>query len=51
MLYNRSSINYYIEIMCLRKLFRYLLRPNLCPPYWRGLLASIAGSSKAIATR
>lgn len=39
MLYNRSSINYYIEIMFLRKLFRYLLLPKFMP----GLLARATG--------
>jgi len=39
MLYNRSSINYYVEIMCLRKLFRYLLRPKFMP----ALLARVTG--------
>jgi ubiquinone/menaquinone biosynthesis C-methylase UbiE len=39
MLYNRSSINYYIEIMCLRKLLRYLLRPKFMP----ALLARVTG--------
>jgi len=31
MLYNRTSINYYIEIMFLRKLFRYALLPKFMP--------------------
>ncbi len=31
MLYNRSSINYYIEIMFLRKLFRWILYPEFSP--------------------
>jgi ubiquinone/menaquinone biosynthesis C-methylase UbiE len=31
MLYNKSSINYYIEIMFLRKLFRWILYPNFMP--------------------
>ncbi len=31
MLYNRSSINYYVEIMFLRKLFRGLLYPGFMP--------------------
>ena len=31
MLYNRSSINYYIEIMFLRKLFRWILYPKFMP--------------------
>ena len=39
MLYNRSSINYYIEIMFLRKLFRLLLYPSFMP----GVLARLTG--------
>jgi ubiquinone/menaquinone biosynthesis C-methylase UbiE len=39
MLYNRSSINYYIEIMFLRKLFRWGLLPKFMPR----LLAAITG--------
>ena len=39
MLYNRSSINYYIEIMFLRKIFRLLLLPKFMP----GLIASVTG--------
>jgi ubiquinone/menaquinone biosynthesis C-methylase UbiE len=39
MLYNRTSINYYIEIMFLRRLFRLLLRPAFMP----GFLAAITG--------
>jgi SAM-dependent methyltransferase len=39
MLYNRTSINYYIEIMFLRKLFRYLLLPKFMP----SLLARVTG--------
>ena len=31
MLYNRSSINYYIEIMFLRKIFRWALYPKFMP--------------------
>src|ERR1039457_3134004 len=31
MLYNRTSINYYIEIMFLRKMFRLLLLPKFMP--------------------
>ena len=31
MLYNRSSINYYVEIMFLRKLFRWILYPKFVP--------------------
>jgi ubiquinone/menaquinone biosynthesis C-methylase UbiE len=39
MLYNRSSINYYVEIMFLRKIFRWCLIPKFMP----GLLAAITG--------
>ena len=39
MLYNRTSINYYVEIMFLRKVFRWVLLPAFMP----GLLASITG--------
>lgn len=39
MLYNRTSINYYVEIMFLRKAFRWCLLPSFMP----GLLAGIAG--------
>ncbi len=39
MLYNRSSINYYIEIKFLRKLFRPILYPKFMP----ALLAKITG--------
>lgn len=39
MLYNRSSINYYIEIMLLRKMFRLLLLPKFMP----GLIAKLTG--------
>ena len=31
MIYNRSSINYYVEIMFLRKVFRWLLYPAFMP--------------------
>ncbi len=31
MLYNRSSINYYVEIMFLRKIFRLILYPKIMP--------------------
>jgi SAM-dependent methyltransferase len=31
MLYNRTSINYYVEIMCLRKLFKWCLLPRFMP--------------------
>lgn len=39
MLYNRNSINYYLEIMFLRKIFRHLLRPSWMP----ALLAKVTG--------
>ena len=39
MLYNRTSINYYIEIMFLRRLFRWIL----APPFMPGLVASVTG--------
>jgi SAM-dependent methyltransferase len=39
MLYNKSSINYYVEIMFLRRLFRWFLLPSFMP----GLIAAIAG--------
>jgi ubiquinone/menaquinone biosynthesis C-methylase UbiE len=39
MLYNRSSINYYLEIMFLRKIFRWCLLPAFMP----GLLAAVTG--------
>lgn len=39
MLYNRTSINYYIEIMFLRKLLRWCLLPRFMP----GLMAGITG--------
>jgi SAM-dependent methyltransferase len=39
MLYNRSSINYYIEIMLLRKIFRWCLLPAFMP----GILAAATG--------
>jgi SAM-dependent methyltransferase len=39
MLYNRSSINYYVEIMFLRRLFRWLLLPKFMP----GLIAWLTG--------
>ena len=37
MLYNRISINYYVEIMFLRRLFRWLLLPKFMP----GLIAAV----------
>ena len=39
MLYNRTSINYYIEIMFLRKIFRWCLLSRVMP----GLVAAITG--------
>ena len=39
MVYNRTSINYYIEIMFLRKLLRHALRPRFMPR----LLARVTG--------
>lgn len=39
MLYNRSSINYYLEIMFLRRVFRWSLLPKFMP----ALLAAITG--------
>jgi ubiquinone/menaquinone biosynthesis C-methylase UbiE len=39
MLYNRSSINYYIEIMCLRRLFKWCLLPKFMPR----LVAAVTG--------
>ena len=46
MLYNRSSINYYIEIMFLRRLFKWCLLPNFMPRFIPLLLGSIAGNSR-----
>ena len=42
MVYNKSSLNYYFEIMFLRKLFRYLLIPSFSPR----LLARLIGLSR-----
>ena len=39
MLYNRSSINYYVEIMFLRRIFRWCLLPAFMP----GVLAAVTG--------
>jgi SAM-dependent methyltransferase len=39
MLYNRSSINYYVEIMFFRKLFRWSLLPSFMP----GFIAAVTG--------
>ena len=43
MLYNRSSINYYIEIMFLRKILRFTLTPSFAP----SLMSKITGFSEA----
>jgi ubiquinone/menaquinone biosynthesis C-methylase UbiE len=43
MLYNRTSINYYVEIMFLRKLGRLLLRPERAP----SLITRILGLPRA----
>jgi len=43
MIYNRTSINYYVEIMFLRKIFRTLLRPSFMPR----LLATILRFDRA----
>lgn len=43
MLYNRSSINYYLEIMFLRKLFRWFLLPAFMPK----LMAGVTGFDRA----
>jgi ubiquinone/menaquinone biosynthesis C-methylase UbiE len=39
MLYNRNSINYYVEIMFLRRIFKWCLLPKFMP----GLIAAITG--------
>jgi ubiquinone/menaquinone biosynthesis C-methylase UbiE len=39
MLYNRNSINYYVEIMFLRRLFKWLLLPKFMPR----LIAAVTG--------
>jgi ubiquinone/menaquinone biosynthesis C-methylase UbiE len=39
MLYNRSSINYYVEILVLRRLFKWCLLPSFMP----GLVAAVTG--------
>src|SRR5580700_1851943 len=43
MLYNRNSINYYVEIMFLRRLFRLLLFPRFMPK----LMARITGFDRS----
>lgn len=42
MLYNRSSINYYIEIMFMRKIFRLLLLPKFMPR----LISAVTGFAR-----
>ena len=42
MLYNRTSINYYIEIMFMRKLFRLLLLPKFMPR----LISAVTGFAR-----
>lgn len=39
MLYNRNSVNYYVEIMFLRKLFRWCLLPRVMP----AVIAAVTG--------
>jgi len=43
MLYNKSSINYYVEIMFLRKLFRWILYPGFMP----SVLSRLTGFSQS----
>lgn len=43
MLYNRTSINYYVEIMFFRKLFKWCLLPKFMPR----LLAAITGFDRS----
>jgi len=43
MLYNRSSVNYYVEIMFLRKLFRWCLLPKFMPRF----IAAITGFDRS----
>ena len=43
MVYNKTSINYYVEIMFLRKLLRQLLRPSFMPK----LIARVTGLDRA----
>lgn len=42
MVYNRTSINYYLEIMFLRKLFRCMLLPTFAPK----IIAAVTGFSE-----
>lgn len=42
MVYNKSSINYWFEIMFLRKVFRYCLMPRFAP----GLISRLTGFSE-----
>ena len=43
MLYNRTSINYYVEIMFLRRLMRWILLPGFMP----GLVADLTGFDRS----
>ena len=43
MVYNKTSINYYVEIMFLRKILRQLLRPSFMPK----LIARVTGLDRA----
>jgi ubiquinone/menaquinone biosynthesis C-methylase UbiE len=43
MIYNRTSVNYYVEIMFLRKLFRWMLFPSMMPR----LLSKVLGFDRA----
>ena len=42
MLYNRSSVNYYIEIMFLRRLFRWCLLASFMPAVMAAVIAEFA---------
>src|SRR5919198_1237320 len=42
MVYNKSSINYYVEIMFLRKILRYALLPSFSPRF----IARLTGFSE-----
>jgi ubiquinone/menaquinone biosynthesis C-methylase UbiE len=43
MLYNRTSINYYVEIMFVRRLMKWILLPSFMP----GLVAGVTGFDRA----
>ena len=47
MIYNRTSINYYFEILFLRKIFRLLLYPKWAP----GFFSKITGFEKSLLER